>query len=412
MTSLKCWNSNVESNGAAFILSPVECGYVSRDSGAYGKEVSSSSLLSLAREFLIRHAPSDNLFHDGGEAFRVRGLPVVVAERLFVQVAEQVEGLDANVGAVQTAFEQAPEVLHRVRKDIAVHVLDGMIDDSMAVVFIQSIVGEKFITEDSGTRFDALTDQALQFAFAASLDVIHYDLAATLYHSEHDFFTIWPATLNFLRSLGFVHIAGLRADERFIDFDFASEHVKTPVLHSKADAVQHEPSGLLGDAKAAMQFVGTDTVFCPNDEPRSGEPLLKADRGILKDGSCLQCERRAGMLSVALPHASLFQVGNVIGAATRAFDNAILPTQFDHELTAMFKVREPNHRVSESVWRFHVVSMQKKSRYVNYIIAMGQANPTYSCLDHDQGNGLSALASYNYRVLCPINQPTGSFATR
>src|SRR6266851_3555750 len=42
MTSLKCWNSGVESNGAAFILSPLEHGFVFRVPGAYGKEVASS----------------------------------------------------------------------------------------------------------------------------------------------------------------------------------------------------------------------------------------------------------------------------------------------------------------------------------------------------------------------------------
>lgn len=54
MTSLKCWNSGVESNGAAFILFPSVSGFVSRVPGASGKEVSSSNLLSLAGQFSIR----------------------------------------------------------------------------------------------------------------------------------------------------------------------------------------------------------------------------------------------------------------------------------------------------------------------------------------------------------------------
>jgi hypothetical protein len=134
MTSLKCWNSGVESNGAAFILSPVECGYVSRDSGAYGKEVSSSSLLSLAREFFVRHAPSDNLFHDGGEAFRIGGLAVVIAKCLFIEVAEQVEGLNADVGAVQAALQETPEVFHAVRVNISANVFLSVIDNVVRVL--------------------------------------------------------------------------------------------------------------------------------------------------------------------------------------------------------------------------------------------------------------------------------------
>lgn len=381
MTSLKCWNSGVESNGAAFILSPVECGCVSRDSGACGKEVSSSRLLGLTSEFGVCHAASDNLFHDGGESFRIGGLSIVVAKGLLIEIAEQVKRLHADVGAVQTALKQTPEVLHRVRVDIAVNVLDGVIDDRMAVVSFQPVVGQQFVTEDSRARFDVFADDRLKFSLRALLNMVNYDFSAAFDHAEYDLLTFGSASLNLLCSLGLVHIAGLTADERLIDFDFASERVKTPVLHGKADAVQHEPRGFLGDAKPAMQFVGTDTVFCPNDHPSGGKPLLKADRGLFEDCASLEAERRAGMLRVALPYASLFQVGDVIGAATRAFDNAIRPAQFDHELSAMLEVREPDYRVPESVWRFHVASMQYVARYVNYIIAI--TNNTQQRVDKD-----------------------------
>jgi hypothetical protein len=87
MTSLKCLNSGVESNDAAFILSS-EHRYVSRVPGAFEEEVLSSNLLSLASEFLVRHAAAHNLFHNGGESLCVRGLPVVIAESLLVEITE------------------------------------------------------------------------------------------------------------------------------------------------------------------------------------------------------------------------------------------------------------------------------------------------------------------------------------
>ena len=55
--------------------------------------------------------------------FSVRILAVVVPERLFVQVPEQVKRFHAHVRAVQAALEQAPEVLQAVRVDIAANVL-------------------------------------------------------------------------------------------------------------------------------------------------------------------------------------------------------------------------------------------------------------------------------------------------
>lgn len=39
---------------------------------------------------------------------------IVEAERLFVDVAEQVKGLKGNVGAVQTPLQQRPEVLQSI----------------------------------------------------------------------------------------------------------------------------------------------------------------------------------------------------------------------------------------------------------------------------------------------------------
>jgi hypothetical protein len=353
MISLKCWNSGVESNGAAFILSPVECGCVSRDSGAYGKEVSSSSLLSLSREFFVRHAPSYNLFHDGGETLRICRLAVVVAKRLFVKVAEQVERLDTDVCAVQAAFKRAPEILHRVGVDVAVHILDSMVNNSVLEVSLQTIVGQKFVTEDRGASLNALTNDALKLLLPASLNMVNYNLAATLDHSKYNFFAIRATTLDFLRTLSFVHIAGLAADESLIDFDFASELVKTHVLHRKTDAVKHEPCGLLSNAKIPMDFVGTDSVLAADQHPCGAEPLFERDRGILENGSGLESERGAWMLRVTLPYTLLGKIGKLLRAATRALYDAVRPAQCDHEIAAMFEVRKPDDCVSESVWRFH-----------------------------------------------------------
>jgi hypothetical protein len=375
MTSLKCWNSGVESNGAAFILSPVECGYVSRDSGAYGKEVSSSSLLSLAREFFVRHAPSYDLLHDGGKALRVRGLTVVVPESLFVQVTEQVEGFHADVGALEAALQQRPEILHRVRVNVAVDILHGMVDNSVLEVRFQTIVGQEFITEDRRASLNTLANHALKFLLPASFNVIHDSLTAAFDHTKNNFFAVRSATLNFLRSLGFVHVPRLAADESLIDFDLASELVKTLILHRKADAVQHEPRGLLSDAQIPMDLIGTDSVLAADQHPCGAQPLFERDRGVLENSTRLQGERRAGVLRVTLPNALLGEIGKFLRSATRALYDAIRPAQRSHEIAAMLEVGEPENRISQSVWRFHGSSMPWKPWNVKYIIAFPLGDP-------------------------------------
>lgn len=114
MTSLKCWNSGVNSNGAAFILSPSVSGFVSRVPGAYAKEVSSSLAPRLAGQFFVSNPASDNLLHHASKALRVRNMTVVITERLLVNVPKQVERLNANVSSVQATLQETPKIFYRV----------------------------------------------------------------------------------------------------------------------------------------------------------------------------------------------------------------------------------------------------------------------------------------------------------
>src|ERR1017187_2624093 len=73
----------------------------------------------------------------------VHVFPIVVAERLLVQIPEQVEGFHGNVGAVQPALEQRPEVLQAVGVDLAVHIPHGVVNHLM-LELIQPFVGFLF----------------------------------------------------------------------------------------------------------------------------------------------------------------------------------------------------------------------------------------------------------------------------
>ena len=56
--------------------------------------------------------------------------------------------LDTDVSSVKATLQQTPEVLHCVGVDIPVHVPDRVIDDSVLVVSLQTIVRLQFISED------------------------------------------------------------------------------------------------------------------------------------------------------------------------------------------------------------------------------------------------------------------------
>jgi hypothetical protein len=50
-------------------------------------------------------------------------MPLVIPETLFVQIPKQVIWLHADIGPMKAALQKAPEVLHRVGMDVAVHEL-------------------------------------------------------------------------------------------------------------------------------------------------------------------------------------------------------------------------------------------------------------------------------------------------
>jgi len=197
-----------------------------------------------------------------------------VAERLLVDVAAQVVGLDADVGPVQAALQERPEVLHGVGVDVAVGVLDGVIDDGVLIVGFQTVVGEQFIGEDRGSGFNVITDVFLKFLLAPVVNYEGAHVAAALDHSKDDGFILAARPRDLLGAFGRVHVARFAADEGFVYFDFTAEFAKIAGTHRTANTHQHEPRGFLGNAEMPTKFARTDPVFAIADQPRRCAPLL------------------------------------------------------------------------------------------------------------------------------------------
>ena len=118
----------------------------------------------LAGEFIERQPLADDATDGHAEAFAICQLAIVVAIGLLVQIAEQMERLDADIGSVDAALEQAPEVFQSVSVDLPVNVLDGVIDDLMRILASKTIVGKQGISVERRTGFDVLSHFRLQGA--------------------------------------------------------------------------------------------------------------------------------------------------------------------------------------------------------------------------------------------------------
>src|ERR1017187_555624 len=136
-------------------------------------------------------------------------LACVVAECLFIDVAEQMERFDADIGSVKATLQETPEVFHRVRVNIAPYVLDGVIDNRVLVIVLQAVIRLQSIAENRGTRFDALPDDWLKFFFGAGGYMTGDNLTAPLYHPKHNLLAFRPASHDRRFALRLVHVAGL-----------------------------------------------------------------------------------------------------------------------------------------------------------------------------------------------------------
>jgi hypothetical protein len=212
-------------------------------------------------------------------------LPVVKAERLFVNVAEQVIGLDANVGAVDSTLQETPKVLHAVGVDILADVFNRVIDNLMLVLFTESVIGFHCIAVEFGTLLYVLAHQRLQLSLTAALYHGSANLSAAFQNRSDDSLTFGSApSLNLARLNIGVHVAGLAADESFIHFDFARELAASGfVLHGESDAVEHEPCGLLGHSEVAGDCVAANSVLTVGNHPNSSQPFIESNRGILEN---------------------------------------------------------------------------------------------------------------------------------
>lgn len=88
-----------------------------------------------AQELLIGDALTRDRRKCRHEPALVIVLAGIEAERLFIEVAEQMERLDTHIGALDPALQEAPEVLNAVGMDIPAHVGFGVIDDLVAYSF-------------------------------------------------------------------------------------------------------------------------------------------------------------------------------------------------------------------------------------------------------------------------------------
>jgi len=285
---------------------------------------------------------------------------MIVAEHLFIQVAEQVERLRADVGSFQSALEKAPEIFESICMDLPMNVAFGVVDNLVDEVLVQPLIGEKRIGVDRAASGDMLSDFTLYGVFTPIRNYRRADLAAALQDSHDRSFVLGASFSDADPALVLVHEASRATDESFVHFDFATDFPEGFVLQGKADAMEHEPCGLLGDLESAAYFVGTDSVLTVSEHPSRGEPFVEADGRILEDGAHLDGELPFWMMTGTLPDAPRGIERNALGATSGA-DNALRPAPRDKVVETIIGVREVQDCFLQALWFAHGIALHESN---------------------------------------------------
>ena len=244
----------------------------------------------------------------------------------------------ANVSPANAALEQTPEVFQAVSVNFAFSVALSVVDGLVNVILLKTVIGAKSIGEYFRTRLDMLANFTLNRRTLSVGNVFHFHPPIALEQSHDDGFTN-AAGLNVVFDFAVaVHVTSFAADIGFIRFNFARKFIHRTVLHGEANAVKHEPSGFLGDAQSASEFAGTDSVFGVHNHPESGEPFVKTECAVLKDGSGLDRELLPAI--AAFPEAAGREETGICGLAFRANRFSVLPADGHHKIEGVVRVGE------------------------------------------------------------------------
>jgi hypothetical protein len=209
----------------------------------------------------------------------------------------------------------------------------------------------KLVSVKSRTGFDMLTHVILDGALLAAGNDLGADGATALQDGGNDGLAVPTTAMDTAGLHVLVHIPRLAADEGFVALNFTTElAAEVLVLHGKADAVEHKPCGLLGNAKRPVKFPRGNAVAVAGDHPHGREPLVQTERGILKDGPNLDGELGQRVTGAALPYATGSDKSDVRGAATGANHHTIRPTACRKVVDAVVGVRKVLNRLDQSLW--------------------------------------------------------------
>src|SRR5579875_2361137 len=138
------------------------------------------------------------------------------------------ERFDADIGSVDTALEQAPEVFQAVCVNSSANVFNRMVNHMVSIVGFQSVIGEQRIGVQRSTGLHVRSDLSLQsFLLPVRNDLcLHTAMIAVFrpfQHTKYGCLIFWACSGNTSFANVDMHVAGLPANETLVNFTLTAQ---------------------------------------------------------------------------------------------------------------------------------------------------------------------------------------------
>jgi hypothetical protein len=179
-----------------------------------------------------------------------------------------------------------------------------------------------------------------------------FPFAVPLQQSHNGNFASSPAPVNHSLTATLMHVPRFAANVSFVNFNFLTTTThfhERAGLHGESDPVKDEPCGFLCNSNSPVNLIRTNSVLAIRNHPNSTKPLVKTNRGILKNSSDLNGKLPSGVNALTLPLALILQKNNIIPTASWTSDNSTRPASFLDVFKAGIWIRKVNDSLSKGL---------------------------------------------------------------
>jgi hypothetical protein len=273
---------------------------------------------------------------------------VVVAELELRQVQWKVLLTDVVEAAHDPALQERPERFDVVGMNLTAHVFALRVRDGFVAIteLAKVLIAAPLVSSDQiNLVADGFADEPIERSRVCLFDHLADHVAFATNRADNGSFAAQAGNVLLLIP---VAVLIFSIDAGFINFNDAHKLAELRVLHGRAQAHAHVPSGLVGCAtNLALNLHRANAFLGVENLPENLEPSLERVFGVLEDCPADDAETivfAKFAKPVKRPRDEF--VGSGI-TATRAFHYTILPAPFEQELLAGFVRRKTRHQFAE-----------------------------------------------------------------